>query len=106
MAERESPPVPQPSEKAQEALRSAFSLRIKRRGAEAFLSGGFENSSHEEVRIVARALEVIGSPERLSVWMQMPIPALNGSTPYSLLSTSEGREQVRTVLGRIEHGVY
>lgn len=96
--------MPQRSEKAQEALRSALSLTLKGRGAEAFRSG--LNSSHEEVRIVARALEVIGSPERLSVWMQMPIPALNGSTPYSLLSTSEGREQVGTVLGRIEHGVY
>jgi hypothetical protein len=60
----------------------------------------------DEVEIVERALEVIGSPQRLSAWMATSIPALGGSTPYSLLSTDEGRKRVSIILGRIEHGVY
>jgi len=59
-----------------------------------------------DIDLVERGLAVIGSPEKLARWMQTPIPALGGQTPYSLLGSEEGRKQVATVLGRIEHGIY
>jgi small subunit ribosomal protein S10 len=59
-----------------------------------------------EADLIQRALTVIGSPDRLSEWMQTSIPALSGRTPWSLMDSKGGRKQVETVLGRIEHGVY
>jgi uncharacterized protein (DUF2384 family) len=38
--------------------------------------------------------------------METPLGALRGRTPYSLLGSEEGRKEVDTVLGRIEHGIY
>jgi len=65
--------------------------------------------SHEsaEVELVQKALDVIGSPDRVVKWMQTALASLHGQTPYSLLgSEEEGRKQVDAVLGRIEHGIY
>lgn len=56
--------------------------------------------------LVLRAFDVIGSPERLARWMQTPVKSLQGRTPYSLMDTEEGREQVELTLVRMEHGVY
>lgn len=59
-----------------------------------------------EVRLIQRALDVIGSPDRMARWMQSPNRSLQRRTPYSLLETEDGRRQVETVLGQIEHGIY
>ncbi|WHZ14983.1 MAG: hypothetical protein OJF52_001823 [Nitrospira sp.] len=56
--------------------------------------------------VIARAVEVFGEAEKARGWLDHPNRALSGATPRSLLSTPEGREQVLTLLGRIEHGVY
>lgn len=56
--------------------------------------------------VIARANEVFGDPDKAAVWLDRPNRALSGSTPRSLLSTSEGVNQIETLLGRIEHGVY
>lgn len=63
-------------------------------------------SRSEEVDLVARALDVLGSPKLLSNWMKSPLPALHGKTPYSVMGSEDGRKQVATILGRIEHGIY
>lgn len=55
--------------------------------------------------VVSRAAEVLGSREASRAWLARPNPALGGKTPLSLLDTSLGWEQVKQVLGRIEHGV-
>jgi putative toxin-antitoxin system antitoxin component (TIGR02293 family) len=55
--------------------------------------------------VLARASEVLGSPRAAQQWLTRPNPALAGKTPLSLLDTSLGWEQVKLVLGRIEHGV-
>lgn len=59
-----------------------------------------------EVELLAKALRIAGSPERLAEWMQTAVPALNGQMPYFLMQTEQGRKEVEDVLGRIEHGVY
>jgi len=56
--------------------------------------------------VIARAVNVFGSADKSLCWLDRPNRALAGATPRSLLSTPEGREQVLTLLGRIEHGVY
>ena len=39
-------------------------------------------------------------------WLHTPAKALGGETPFSLLDTQAGADQVRDLIGRLEHGVY
>jgi putative toxin-antitoxin system antitoxin component (TIGR02293 family) len=55
--------------------------------------------------IIRRAVEVIGSKAEAMRWLGLPVRALDYATPISLLHTAQGCEAVRTVLGRLEHGV-
>jgi hypothetical protein len=59
-----------------------------------------------EIELLLKALRIAGSSRKLAEWIQTPVPALNGHTPYALMQSEEGRKQVDSVLGRIEHGVY
>ena len=59
-----------------------------------------------EIELLLKALRIAGSSRKLAEWIQTPVPALNGNTPYALMQSEEGRKQVDSVLGRIEHGVY
>ena len=57
-------------------------------------------------RIAAKASEVLGSEEKAGLWFHRPNRALNHQAPLTLLGTDAGIEQVETVLGRLEHGVF
>jgi len=59
-----------------------------------------------EIELLLKALRIAGSSRKLAEWIQTPVPALSGHTPYALMQSEEGRKQVDAVLGRIEHGVY
>lgn len=56
--------------------------------------------------VIARTVEVFGSVDKATGWLDDANLLLGGATPRSLLSTLEGREQVLTVLGRIDYGVF
>lgn len=58
------------------------------------------------VRVLAETVDVLGSDEKASRWLQAPNRALGGQTPLSLLDTDPGTQQVEEILGRIEHGVF
>ena len=58
------------------------------------------------VRIVARAIEVLGDKDKALRWLQAPVRVLGNQTPVSLLSTAEGLARVEDTLGRIEHGIW
>ena len=58
------------------------------------------------VRVIARAIEVLGSSEKALRWLETPVRSLGDQPPVSLLGTPEGRARVEDVLGRIEHGVW
>ena len=58
------------------------------------------------VELLLKALRIAGSTRKLAEWIQTPVPALNGETPYALMQSEEGRKQVDAILSRIEHGVY
>lgn len=69
-------------------------------------SGGAPPLNPSAIYVLDHSLAVLGSPERLTLWMQTPVASLGGRTPWSLLDTAEGRNDVETTLGRIAHGVY
>ena len=56
--------------------------------------------------ILAQAMRVFSSRRAAETWLQTPAYALNQQRPIDLLSTPEGADLVRTLLGRIEYGVY
>jgi hypothetical protein len=58
------------------------------------------------VRVIARAVEVLGSSEKALRWINAPVRSLGNQTPASLLNTPEGIKRVEDSLGRIEHGVW
>lgn len=58
------------------------------------------------VRIIARAVEVLGTSEKALRWINAPVRSLGDQPPASLLGTPEGRARVEDALGRIEHGVW
>ncbi len=58
------------------------------------------------VRVIARAEEALGDPEKADRWMRRANRALNGARPLDLLDSDAGARMVERVLGRIEHGVY
>ena len=55
--------------------------------------------------ILRRATEVLGEKSAAMRWLGTPVRALGFSTPISLLHDPHGREEVLTVLGRLEHGI-
>lgn len=57
-------------------------------------------------RVLAQGVEVLGSKEKVSQWLQRPNRALGGETPLALLDTDLGTRQVEEVLGRLAFGVY
>lgn len=57
-------------------------------------------------RIATRASEVLGSEDKARRWLHRPNRALGNRLPLNLLATDAGIEQIETVLGRLEHGVY
>lgn len=52
------------------------------------------------------AVQVLGSQPLAARWMKRPAPALDGRCPGELLTDDAGVEAVRTLLMRIEYGVY
>lgn len=52
------------------------------------------------------AAMVFGGSAEGACWFAVPAASLNQRRPSELMDTAEGRELVRTVLGRIDYGVY
>ncbi len=77
-----------------------------RRKKERQLSAAESDRLLRLARVAAEAESVLGAPDKAGQWLQKPNRALRGAAPLALLDTDLGAEQVVTVLGRIEHGVY
>lgn len=58
------------------------------------------------VELLRHAVSVLGSKPAAKAWMRTRAPGLDGRRPAELLREPEGRELVRTLLLRMEHGVY
>lgn len=59
----------------------------------------------ERAAVIDRAMAVIGESKGLH-WLGLPVAALGGQTPESLLDTPEGRERVLAILSQMEQGVW
>ncbi len=56
--------------------------------------------------LVNLAKKVLDSKEHAWTWLRTPKRALNGETPLQFCDTSPGYQEVKDLLGRIEHGVF
>ena len=57
-------------------------------------------------KILAFAESVLGTREKARHWLNTPNRALGNVSPFSLLESEAGTDEVTNVLGRIEFGVY
>jgi putative toxin-antitoxin system antitoxin component (TIGR02293 family) len=67
------------------------------------------NASDRALRLVTvmhQATEVLGSQEAAERWLSSPAMGLDQRIPIDLLQSSEGTAMVKTLLSRMEYGVY
>ena len=67
------------------------------------------NASDRALRLVSvvhQAQEVLGSQEAAERWLSSPAMGLDQRVPLDLLQSSEGTAMVKTLLSRMEYGVY
>ncbi len=57
-------------------------------------------------KILAYAIEVLGTQKKASRWLQKSNHALKMRPPIQLLDTDIGSVEVENLLGRIDHGIY
>ncbi|MEW8136101.1 MAG: MbcA/ParS/Xre antitoxin family protein [Candidatus Thiodiazotropha endolucinida] len=57
--------------------------------------------------IVGLTVELFDDDLNMAVnWLLSPIMALNGDAPVDRLNSDEGREYIKTIIARIQHGVF
>jgi putative toxin-antitoxin system antitoxin component (TIGR02293 family) len=56
--------------------------------------------------MLAQAIKTFGSKDNAEAWLNSPVISLGMKRPIDLLVTTEGAQQVETILGRIESGTY
>lgn len=67
------------------------------------------SASDRALRLVAvmhQATEVLGSQEAAERWISSPAMGLDQRVPIDLLQSSGGTAMVKTLLSRMEYGVY
>lgn len=60
----------------------------------------------EMAEVTTAGLEVFGSSEKFSLWLNTPNFALGSQKPIELLNDSYGKEMVLSELVRISHGIF
>ena len=67
------------------------------------------NASDRAMRLISMmqlATEVLGSQELAERWLTSPAIGLDSRLPIDLLKSSQGTEMVKTLLNRMDYGVY
>ena len=67
------------------------------------------NASDRTLRLASvaeQAIDVLGSQEAAERWLSAPAMGLDRRRPIDLLQSTEGTELVKTLLTRMDHGVY
>ena len=57
-------------------------------------------------RVVAKAMDTLGTREKAAHWLQASNLALGGSVPLEMLDTDTGVREVEAILYRIDYGIY
>ena len=60
----------------------------------------------EIAEVISRGIEVLGTLEAFTKWLQAKLRVLNYKTPLDFLDTTFGAKLIKDILGRLEHGVY
>ena len=60
----------------------------------------------DAMAIFGAAVLAFGDVELATDWMESPLESLAGGTPRDLSLTEAGRQKLREILLRIEHGMY
>lgn len=56
--------------------------------------------------IYSYGFTVFEDEDKFKSWMFKPVHALGGKAPYDVIDNQFGREEVRSLIGRIEYGIY
>jgi putative toxin-antitoxin system antitoxin component (TIGR02293 family) len=88
-----------------QVLNVARATLINKKSAEKF-NTDLSDKIMDLADIISFGFEVFEDRERFKAWLQLPNRALGGKKPFDLMHTSFGRDEVRDLLGRIDHGVY
>lgn len=56
--------------------------------------------------VISRGIEVLGSLEAFTQWLHTKLRSLEYKTPLEFLDTSFGTQLLKSLLGRLEQGVY
>ena len=67
------------------------------------------NASDRAMRLTSMihlATDVLGSQDQAERWLTAPAIGLDGRLPIDLLQSSQGTEMVKTLLNRMDYGVY
>lgn len=78
----------------------------KRSKAGAVLDPVYSDRALRLARMLSLARGVFVSDENAALWFRDPNRALQGERPFDLLDTEDGADRVKTILLRIEHGVF
>ena len=65
-----------------------------------------ERSNAYDLHIIEKAREVFQTNEDALHWLKSPKIALDNKTPLEYCDTEIGANEVKNLLGRIEHGVF
>ena len=79
---------------------------LARRKKERRLSASESDRLVRVARVTAATEDVLDDRRKAGRWLQKPNRALGGAIPMDLLSSDLGADQVETILGRIDYGVY
>ncbi|MGI8508007.1 MAG: type II RES/Xre toxin-antitoxin system antitoxin [Gemmatimonadaceae bacterium] len=85
---------------------SSRTLQRKTGGRKASLKPAESDRLARLTRLIVRAEQAIGNPEKAQRWLMKPNRVLGGEVPFTLLDSDAGASAVEQVLGRIEYGVY
>ena len=60
----------------------------------------------EIAEVISRGIEVLGTLEVFTKWLQAKLRVLNYKTHLDFLDTTFGAKLIKDILGRLKHGVY
>ena len=89
-----------------EVLTISESTLARREQAQSTLTRDEGEKAIQLSALVAHGLEVFGNETDFHRWLQSDNVALGGILPQSLLVSALGRDQVRALLFRIQHGIF
>lgn len=92
-------------EELADALSVTRATLINKKGEEKF-SGPISERIILLADLYAYGYEVFEDTERFNDWMQAPNQALGGISPLSISYSLYGREEIKSLIGRIAYGVF